>query len=150
MELIRPTISYINVTMMYVCMWNMILSLLTPLIYDVVYILLVRYKNYWVRYICVWVGSIQKSYVNAHDIMFVWRSDEAISLLEHILEVKEGRLGTVHPEVEEERNRLSELLKEAGRPRVRKTNTLEELLFISNAQSTRHQNQKNDQKTSVM
>lgn len=67
------------------------------------------------------------------------RSDEAICLLEHILEVKEGRLGTVHPEVEEERTRLSELLKEAGRARIRKTNTLEELLLISNVDSSRYQ-----------
>eukprot|EP00250_Pteridium_aquilinum_P035362 c9249_g1_i1 orf=341-2356(+) len=66
------------------------------------------------------------------------RSDEAICLLEHILEVKEERLGTVHPEVEEEKTRLSALLKEAGRARVRKTNTLEELLLISNVESSRY------------
>lgn len=70
------------------------------------------------------------------------RSDEAICLLEHILEVKEERLGTVHPEVEEERTRLSQLLKEAGRSRVRKTNTLEELLLISNVESSRYQTKK--------
>ncbi|KAH7289634.1 hypothetical protein KP509_30G012300 [Ceratopteris richardii] len=70
------------------------------------------------------------------------RSDEAIRLLEHILEVKEERLGTVHPEVEDERARLSELLKEAGRSRIRKTNTLEELLLISNIESSRYQAKK--------
>lgn len=59
------------------------------------------------------------------------RSGEAIDLLENILEVKEERLGTVHPEVEEERHRLMQLLKEAGRDRVRKTNTLEELLLLN-------------------
>lgn len=57
------------------------------------------------------------------------RSGEAIDLLENIVDVKEERLGTVHPEVEEERHRLMQLLKEAGRDRVRKTNTLEELLL---------------------
>lgn len=56
--------------------------------------------------------------------------------------MKEERLGTVHPEVDEERTRLSELLKEAGRSRVRKTNTLEELLLISNVESSRYQTKK--------
>lgn len=59
------------------------------------------------------------------------RSGEAIELLENILEVKEERLGTVHPEVEDERHRLMQLLREAGRNRVRKTNTLEELLLLN-------------------
>lgn len=67
------------------------------------------------------------------------RSEEAICLLEHVLEVKEERLGTVHPEVEEERNRLAQLLREAGRSRVRKTNTLEELLLITSIDSSRYQ-----------
>eukprot|EP01018_Ginkgo_biloba_P012894 Gb_03607 [translate_table: standard] len=42
-------------------------------------------------------------------------TDDAIRLLEDILEVNEGRLGTVHPDVEEERLRLKELLHEAGK-----------------------------------
>lgn len=42
------------------------------------------------------------------------RSDDAIRLLEEIVDVNEVRLGTVHPDVEEDRQRLKELLKEAG------------------------------------
>ncbi|MCO5584814.1 hypothetical protein L7F22_038746, partial [Adiantum nelumboides] len=81
--------------------------------------------------------AVCSNLAGAYDAM--GRSDEAICLLEYILEVKEERLGTVHPEVDEERNRLSELLKEAGRSRMRKTNTLEELLLISNVDSSRYQ-----------
>ena len=60
------------------------------------------------------------------------RSDEAIHLLESILDVKEEKLGTVHLEVDSERCRLLQHLKEVGRDRVRKTNTLEELLLLTN------------------
>ena len=60
------------------------------------------------------------------------RLDEAIHLLESILDVKEEKLGTVHPEVDNERCRLLQHLKEVGRDRVRKTNTLEELLLLTN------------------
>ena len=60
--------------------------------------------------------------------------------------MKEERLGTVHPEVEEERTRLGELLRESGRPRARKTNTLEELLLITSVESSRYQTKKMVQK----
>ncbi|KAJ7523879.1 hypothetical protein O6H91_18G066300 [Diphasiastrum complanatum] len=67
------------------------------------------------------------------------RVDDAISILETILEVKEERLGTVHRDVEDERQRLMELLREVGRPRVRKTNTLEQLLTLPVAGSRRYE-----------
>lgn len=73
--------------------------------------------------------AISSNLAGAYDAL--GRSGEAIDLLESILEVKEERLGTVHPEVEDERHRLMQLLREAGRDRVRKTNTLEELLLLN-------------------
>ncbi|KAH7427912.1 hypothetical protein KP509_10G066700 [Ceratopteris richardii] len=73
--------------------------------------------------------AIASNLAGAYDAL--GRSEEAIDLLEKILEVKEERLGTVHPEVEAERHRLMQLLREAGRDRVRKTNTLEELLLLN-------------------
>ena len=47
------------------------------------------------------------------------------------MDVKEEKLGTVHPEVDSERRRLMQHLKEVGRDRVRKTNTLEALLLLT-------------------
>ncbi|MCO5579233.1 hypothetical protein L7F22_033087 [Adiantum nelumboides] len=73
--------------------------------------------------------AISSNLAGAYDAL--GRSSEAIDLLERILDVKEERLGTVHPEVEDERHRLMQLLQEAGRDRVRKTNTLEELLLLN-------------------
>ncbi|KAG6557807.1 hypothetical protein Mapa_000574 [Marchantia paleacea] len=66
------------------------------------------------------------------------RTHDAISLLETILEVKEDRLGTIHPEVEDERERLTVLLNEVGRSRKRRSNTLEELLSMAKFESARH------------
>ncbi|KAG0461199.1 hypothetical protein HPP92_021496 [Vanilla planifolia] len=56
------------------------------------------------------------------------RVEEAIELLEHVLKAREERLGTANPDVEEERRRLAELLKEAGRSRNRKQKSLENLI----------------------
>lgn len=58
------------------------------------------------------------------------RVDEAIELLEHVVKVREEKLGTANPDVEDERRRLAELLKEAGRSRNRKQKSLENL-FVS-------------------
>jgi len=74
--------------------------------------------------------DIISNLAGAYDAM--GRMDDAITLLEVIVEVKEEGLGTVHPDIEDERQRLTELLKETGRPYVRKMNTLQDLL------STKH------------
>lgn len=79
--------------------------------------------------------DIISNLAGAYDAM--GRTDDAITLLEVILEVKEERLGTVHPDVEHERKRLTELLKETGRPHARKLSTLQDLL--STKQSSRFQ-----------
>ncbi|KAL4015123.1 hypothetical protein IC575_027357 [Cucumis melo] len=54
--------------------------------------------------------------------------EEAIEILEEILKVREEMLGTANPEVDEERRRLEELLKEAGRARNKKAKSLQILL----------------------
>ncbi|KAK8958977.1 hypothetical protein KSP40_PGU021538 [Platanthera guangdongensis] len=61
------------------------------------------------------------------------RIEEAIELLEHVLRVREEKLGTANPDVNDEMRRLGELLKEVGRSRNRKQNSLENL-FVSTSQ----------------
>lgn len=56
------------------------------------------------------------------------RLDDAIEILEHVVQMREEKLGTATPEVYDEKKRLSELLKEAGRIRSRKARSLETLL----------------------
>ncbi|KAF8037526.1 hypothetical protein BT93_B0428 [Corymbia citriodora subsp. variegata] len=56
------------------------------------------------------------------------RSDDAIQILEYVVGMREEKLGTANPDVEDERQRLSELLKEAGKVRNRKSRRLEALL----------------------
>ncbi|KAJ0112194.1 hypothetical protein Patl1_00630 [Pistacia atlantica] len=65
---------------------------------------------------------------------FLWkcvnydRVEDAIEILEYILKVREEKLGTANPDVEDEKRRLAELLKESGRSRNRKGKSLENLL----------------------
>lgn len=54
--------------------------------------------------------------------------DEAIEILEHVVRIREEKLGTANPDVDDEKRRLAELLKEAGRVRSRKAMSLENLL----------------------
>ncbi|XP_052142576.1 protein KINESIN LIGHT CHAIN-RELATED 1 [Oryza glaberrima] len=61
------------------------------------------------------------------------RVEDAIEILEHVLKVREEKLGTANPDVEDEKLRLAELLKEAGRSRNRKQKSLENL-FVTNSQ----------------
>ncbi|RLN08804.1 nephrocystin-3 [Panicum miliaceum] len=61
------------------------------------------------------------------------RVEDAIEILEHVLKVREEKLGTANPDVEDEKKRLAELLKEAGRSRNRKQESLENL-FGTNSQ----------------
>ncbi|VAI59935.1 unnamed protein product [Triticum turgidum subsp. durum] len=56
------------------------------------------------------------------------RLDEAIEILEYVVEMREEKLGTANPDVDDEKRRLAELLKEAGRGRSRKAKSLENLL----------------------
>ncbi|KAK3035302.1 hypothetical protein RJ639_034010 [Escallonia herrerae] len=58
----------------------------------------------------------------------VGRLDDAIEILEYVVGMREEKLGTANPDVEDEKKRLTELLKEAGRVRDRKTRSLENLL----------------------
>ncbi|KAK7292826.1 hypothetical protein RJT34_15680 [Clitoria ternatea] len=56
------------------------------------------------------------------------RVEDAIEILEYILKMREEKLGTAHPEVDDEKKRLFELLKEAGRVRNKKGKSLENLI----------------------
>ncbi|KAK4264329.1 hypothetical protein QN277_025526 [Acacia crassicarpa] len=56
------------------------------------------------------------------------RLDDAIEILEYVVSLREEKLGTANPDVYDEKRRLSELLKEAGRVRNRKSVSLERLL----------------------
>ncbi|KAJ8536371.1 hypothetical protein K7X08_034772 [Anisodus acutangulus] len=66
----------------------------------------------------------------------VGRLDEAIEILEYIVDVREEKLGTANPDVDDEKKRLAELLKEAGRVRNRKARSLENLLDANHRPST--------------
>ncbi|KAM0060575.1 putative tetratricopeptide-like helical domain superfamily, malT-like TPR region [Helianthus debilis subsp. tardiflorus] len=61
----------------------------------------------------------------------VGRLDDAIALLERIVVIREEKLGTAHPDVDDEKRRLAELLKEAGKVRTKKNRSLEHLLDSS-------------------
>uniref|UniRef100_A0A1D1XTQ9 Nephrocystin-3 n=1 Tax=Anthurium amnicola TaxID=1678845 RepID=A0A1D1XTQ9_9ARAE len=56
------------------------------------------------------------------------RVEDAIEVLEYVLKLREEKLGTANPDVDDEKKRLAELLKEAGRNRNRKAKSLENLL----------------------
>ncbi|PIM98901.1 Kinesin light chain [Handroanthus impetiginosus] len=68
----------------------------------------------------------------------VGRLDDAIEILEFIVGLREEKLGTANPDVDDEKKRLAELLKEAGRARNRKNRSLETLLDSN--QTTNAQN----------
>ncbi|GAB4857637.1 Protein KINESIN LIGHT CHAIN-RELATED 1 [Ancistrocladus abbreviatus] len=56
------------------------------------------------------------------------RIEDAIEILEYVLKLREEKLGTANPDFDDEKNRLTELLKEAGRSRNRKAKSLETLI----------------------
>lgn len=58
----------------------------------------------------------------------IGRLGDAIEILEHVVGMREEKLGTANPDVEDEKKRLAELLKDAGRVRSRKAISLENLL----------------------
>jgi hypothetical protein len=54
--------------------------------------------------------------------------DDAIEILDYVVGMREEKLGTANPDVDDEKQRLVELLKEAGRVRNRKSKSLVTLL----------------------
>ncbi|KAJ0971704.1 hypothetical protein J5N97_019663 [Dioscorea zingiberensis] len=56
------------------------------------------------------------------------RSDEAIEILEYLVGIREEKLGTANPDVDDEKRRLAELLREAGKERNKKIRSLDNLL----------------------
>ena len=60
--------------------------------------------------------------------VILYRVEDAIQILEYILKMREEKLGTANPDVDDEKKRLFELLKEAGRVRSRKGTSLENLI----------------------
>ena len=56
------------------------------------------------------------------------RLDDAIEILDYVVGMREEKLGTANPDVDDEKQRLVELLKEAGRVRNRKSKSLVTLL----------------------
>ncbi|XP_051141428.1 protein KINESIN LIGHT CHAIN-RELATED 2-like [Andrographis paniculata] len=60
------------------------------------------------------------------------RTGDAVEILEYVVEMREEKLGTANPEVEDEKRRLSVLLKETGMVRTRKSRSLEKLLVNNN------------------
>ncbi|KAJ6842147.1 protein KINESIN LIGHT CHAIN-RELATED 1-like [Iris pallida] len=56
------------------------------------------------------------------------RVEDAIEILEYVLKVREEKMGTANPDVDDEKRRLAELLKEAGRARNKKPKSLETLI----------------------
>lgn len=61
----------------------------------------------------------------------MYRLDDAIEILEYVVGMREEKLGTANPDVDDEKRRLAELLKEAGRVRNRKARSLETLLDVN-------------------
>ncbi|GFP79932.1 kinesin light chain 4 [Phtheirospermum japonicum] len=66
----------------------------------------------------------------------VGRLDDAIEILEFVVGMREEKLGTANPDVEDEKKRLAELLKEAGKVRNRKNRSLENLLDSNQSRKT--------------
>lgn len=56
------------------------------------------------------------------------RVEDAIEIMEFVVKLREEKLGSANPEVDEERRRLSELLKEVGRARNKKAKSLDNLI----------------------
>ncbi|KAI4355260.1 hypothetical protein L6164_004049 [Bauhinia variegata] len=59
------------------------------------------------------------------------RVEDAIEILEYILKMREEKLGTANPDVDDEKKRLYELLREAGRVRNKRGKSLENLIDSS-------------------
>ncbi|XP_023512117.1 protein KINESIN LIGHT CHAIN-RELATED 1-like [Cucurbita pepo subsp. pepo] len=70
------------------------------------------------------------------------RVDDAIEILESVLKLREEKLGIANPDFEDEKRRLAELLKEAGRTRNRKAKSLENLIDPSSRKTKKETTKK--------
>lgn len=66
-------------------------------------------------------------------VMFC-RVDDAIEILEYVVGMREEKLGTANPDVDDEKRRLEELLKESGRARNRRSRRSLETLLDTHSQ----------------
>ncbi|XP_059275014.1 protein KINESIN LIGHT CHAIN-RELATED 1-like [Lycium ferocissimum] len=64
------------------------------------------------------------------------RVEDAIEILEYVLKLREEKLGTANSDFDDEKKRLAELLKEAGKSRNKKAKSLENLID-PNAKTTK-------------
>ncbi|NP_001266207.1 kinesin light chain I2I isoform [Solanum lycopersicum] len=67
----------------------------------------------------------------------IGRVDDAIEILEYVLKLREEKLGTANPDFNDEKKRLAELLKEAGRSRNKNPNSLENLIDPNSKRTTK-------------
>ncbi|KAK1359518.1 Tetratricopeptide TPR-1 [Heracleum sosnowskyi] len=73
--------------------------------------------------------GVYSNLAGTYDAMGRW--GDAIEILEHVVAMREEKLGTANPDVDDEKRRLAALLKEAGMSRNRKSRSLEVLLVSS-------------------
>ena len=69
-----------------------------------------------------------KGFLHIANLQLFDRLDDAIEILDYVVGMREEKLGTANPDVDDEKQRLVELLKEAGRVRNRKSKSLVTLL----------------------
>ncbi|XP_047330134.1 protein KINESIN LIGHT CHAIN-RELATED 1-like [Impatiens glandulifera] len=72
------------------------------------------------------------------------RIEDAIEILEHVMKLREEKLGTANPDFDDEKKRLNELLKEAGRSRNKKAKSLENLIDPNTKRTTTSSSNKKD------
>ncbi|KAJ9564160.1 hypothetical protein OSB04_000126 [Centaurea solstitialis] len=70
--------------------------------------------------------GVYSNLAGTYDAMGRW--NDAIEILEYVVGMREEKLGTANPDVDDEKRRLVELLAEAGRDRNKKSLSLEFLL----------------------
>lgn len=82
--------------------------------------------------------SIFPEYSISYKLLLIYfRVEDAIEILEYVLKLREEKLGIANPDFEDEKRRLSELLKEAGRTRERKAKSLENLIDPNSKKTTK-------------
>ncbi|PQQ16116.1 protein KINESIN LIGHT CHAIN-RELATED 1 [Prunus yedoensis var. nudiflora] len=92
--------------------------------------------RFWSRSVAFVMWILLEYIATLQQLMMPWE-EAAIEMLEHILKVREEKLGTAHPDFDDEKKRLADLLKEAGRARNRKGKSLENLLGSNSHQRTK-------------
>nr|XP_043607321.1 protein KINESIN LIGHT CHAIN-RELATED 2-like isoform X2 [Erigeron canadensis] len=70
--------------------------------------------------------GVYSNLAGTYDAMGRW--NDAIEILEYVVGMREEKLGTANPDVDDEKRRLAELLEDAGRHRNKKSLSLEFLL----------------------